>query len=151
MAKDKDSTKAEKAEPKAKIDAAAILAALNKDDLAEQITAAKARVDEATAELRSLQTLEKVRAMRAGEIKRKSPQPRKKKAVADAEPIGRPVDLRTKIAAYLRREGRPVKPNLIAVGLGELLPKVLEAVEGDVDTFRKAACADGSPGVALRV
>jgi hypothetical protein len=139
-----------KAEPKQKIDAAAILASLDRNDLAEQITAAKARVDEATAELRSLQTLEKVRAMRAGELKRKPQQPRKKKATADAEPIGQPVDLRTKIVAYLRREGRPMKPNLIAVGLGESVAKVVEAIEADVDTFRKAACADGSPGVALR-
>lgn len=149
MAKDKES----KAEPKQKIDAAAVLASLDKNDLQSQIAEAKKRVEEAEAELRALQTLEKVRAMRAGEIKRKAPQPRKKKAAADAhaEPIGQPVDLRSKIAAYLRREGRPMKPNLIAVGLGELLPKVLEAIEADVDTFKKAPCADGSPGVALRV
>jgi len=72
---------------------AELLALLDRPDskewLAGEIERAKARVAEAQAELKSLMTLEKIRAIRAGELRRKSPQRKKpqsnaKQSLADA-------------------------------------------------------------------
>ncbi len=89
-----------------------LLTALDRADakewLAEQIEQAKARVAEAQAELKSLMTLERIRAIRAGELKRKTPA-RPKRRGGPATPAVRLLD-------YLNQIG-PATTAMLSVGL----------------------------------
>lgn len=84
------------------IDAVAILNGLSEESLAKSINEAQQAVNEATAHLRALQTLQKVVQFRSGKIKRKAPRKSVKSLVIE----------------YLRREG-PAKPATIVAALGE--------------------------------
>jgi len=89
---------------------AELLALLDRPDskewLAGEIERAKARVAEAQAELKSLMTLEKIRAIRAGELRRKSPQ---RKNSASARCAGHERD-----AERSTRRGRPAHRHRVA-------------------------------------
>jgi hypothetical protein len=135
-----------------KINPAEILKSLteSKEELALAIVEARAKCDAANNELRALQSLEKLRAIRDGELKRKSPRPKTKPAVEPAvEPkalVGRPSH-RQRIGNWLRENG-PAKPHIIAVGLGIASERVIEELEGDPHTFRRQSVNE-QPGWGL--
>jgi len=122
---------------------AELLAALDRPDakewLAEQIDEAKARVAEAQAELKSLMTLERIRAIRAGELKRRAPTKRKTKA-------NTPTTLADRIIALLRDRG----PSTTAM-LGVALSADDQQIASELLRLEKArlvrrADVDGRPG-----
>jgi len=138
------STKRKKAKPAADGQSPSqLLAALDRRDakqwLAEQIDEAKARVAEAQAELKSLLTLERIRAIRAGELKRKAPVKRKTKPNTSTT-------LTDRIIALLRDRG----PSTVAM-LSVALSADDQQVTSELLRLEKArlvrrADVDGRPG-----
>jgi len=122
---------------------AELLAALDRPDAKEwltgQIEQAKARVAEAQAELKSLLTLERIRAIRAGEMKRKAPTKRKAKE-------NTPTTLTDRMIALLRDKG----PSTVAM-LSVALSADDQQVTSELLRLEKArlvrrADVDGRPG-----
>lgn len=103
-----------------------LLRRLDRDDLAKQIEEAKAKMKEAKEELSALVTLEKIRAIKAGEFVRKSPQRKKKAeeskaaAVAESPKNGKadnPKTQRGRIEEHLAQSG-PASSALISLSVG---------------------------------
>lgn len=118
----------------AKVDALSVLKSLDKDELARQIADAKKRVDDATSELRALQSMEKLRAIRAGELKRKPVERRGKKK--DDKTAEKPLTLKERVVEYLRLNGGS-KPATIAHSLGVDPAEVARLMDREDSTFRK--------------
>lgn len=98
-----------------------ILKSLDKQWLADRIARQKQAVQEAVNELRSLQTLEKARAIRAGELRRAAPATRKPRSAATpataAPPVAAtPTSTESRIETYLAHAG-PSRDEVIAAGL----------------------------------
>jgi len=130
----------------AKLDAMAVLKSLDKDDLEKQIEEAKRKVAEATAELRALESMERIRKIRAGEVLRKSPKKREKKQEADP-PVTR--DLAREVLNYLEVAGAS-KPATIAASIRADPRDVQLILEGNPDTFVKKPLAGNAVGFGLR-
>lgn len=149
------------------IDPRTFLSTLDKDTLARQIEAAKAKVADAKGELHALLTLEKIRAIKAGEFLKGKGGRRKKQAseatAAAADPAPRPsapvarsasandeASLKADIVAWLSdHRSAPVKPRFIAQAIGAEVSDVIRVLHAHPDTFVKRPAPGGDVGYTI--